>query len=94
MTKNLYTAIVDGHVVATWNHVELAKRDAEFYLQYCNGWSAWILKGNRLYAHRMYDSEWEAISGPDIQLAELRSEYYKELEHYEELEYYEELESR
>lgn len=80
MTKSLYTAIVDGHVVATWNHVGLAKRDAEFSLQYCNGFSAWILKGEQLYAHRMYDSEWEAISGPDRQLAELRGEYYKELE--------------
>lgn len=81
MTKNLYTAIVDGHVVATWNHVELAKRDAEFYLQYCNGWSAWILKGNCLYAHKNYDmKQWESMSGYNRQLAGYRNKYYEELE--------------
>lgn len=81
MTKSLYTAIVDGHVVATWNHVGLAKHDAEFSLQYCNGFSAWILKGEKLYAHKNYDMEqWECMCGYDRQLAELRSEYYKKLE--------------
>lgn len=81
MAKNLYTAIVDEHVVATWNHVGLAKRDAEFFLQYCNGFSAWILKGEQLYAHKNYDmKQWESMGGYDRQLAGYRNKYYEELE--------------
>ena len=78
--KSLYTAIVDGRVVGTWNHVGLAKKDADFDLQYCNGYSAWILKGNRIYAHRKHgDEKWEAIRGKANDLAKWRDEYYKRI---------------
>lgn len=81
MYKSLYTAIVDGRVVATWNHVGMAKRDAEFYLQYCNGFSAWILKGNQLYANKRYDDEqWLRMNGHDEQLVGYRNSYWNEKE--------------
>lgn len=52
-----YKVVVDGKEVASWNHIPLCKRDAEFWLDYCNAFSATIYRGKKIVAHKTYDQE-------------------------------------
>ena len=58
-----YKVYIDGKVAYEGNHVRYLKKQVQFEFDYCNIFSATIVRGNQYYAYKKYDGEWVRMSG-------------------------------
>lgn len=56
--KCKYTLYVDHQKAYESNSIKVIKERAEFELDVCKGFFAEIMRGNKLYASRFYNTKW------------------------------------
>ena len=64
MKEYTYKVIIDGKEMYSGNRIKYLKEKAQFDFDYLNAYSAVIVRGNQLYAHKTYDGGWMRMTGP------------------------------